>query len=197
MLTIACSLFSLQDIPGIDYQDNASIMAQISESWWLKHESCKHMLAILVYKDNKEILSNPTKLPPGDTRRVPRKNEVQAMADERATTKADCPIKKYSDIDHQMKKARVNGMCSQIEKNLVKSIVSQIIVMPENEQIYKSMLGKLKYQEKIVQLINKLPGLATTDEVPESVGMTKDDDNDNSVGDGGGSDSETIFQLFV
>jgi hypothetical protein len=55
------------DNPGIDYQDNASILAQIFKTWWLEHESCKYMLVILVHKDKKYISLIPTKLPPGDT----------------------------------------------------------------------------------------------------------------------------------
>ncbi len=73
-LTIACSLVVLpQDIAVVDYQNNASIMAQISKSWRLKYESCKYMLAIQVHKHNKEILSNLTKLPPGNTQGVSTK----------------------------------------------------------------------------------------------------------------------------
>jgi hypothetical protein len=47
------------------------------------------------------------------------------------------------------------------------------------------MLGVTKYQEKIVQLMNKLPGLATTDYVAmNSINMTKDGDDNDDVEDG-------------
>ncbi len=64
------------------------------------------------------------------------------------------PVKIYNNVDHKL-----SGMRSQIEKNLVELIFLQINVMGQNEEIYKSMLGMTKYQEKIVQLLNKLPAV--------------------------------------
>ncbi len=159
-------------------------MAQVSESWWLEHESYKYMLAILVHNDKKDILSNPITLPPCSTQSVTRKNKAQVLADEWATAKMEHPVEKNSDIGYQIKKAWVNGMRSQVEKNLVESIVTQINVMQQNEQIYKSMLGKTKCHEKIIQFMNKLPGLTTTDKMAETVNMTKNDDDDNNLRDG-------------
>jgi hypothetical protein len=57
----------LQDVAFIDYNYNAMIWKQISNTGWLKHKSCKYLLSILVHTDNKDISSNLTKLPPGDT----------------------------------------------------------------------------------------------------------------------------------
>jgi hypothetical protein len=76
-------------------------------------------------------------------------------------------------------------MRSQVEKTQVESIVSQIDVVLQNEEIYKSMLCEIKYQEKIVQLMNKPPGLATADEVVmETIDMTKGGDDDDDMEDG-------------
>jgi hypothetical protein len=56
--------------------------------------------------------------------------------------------------------------------------------MRQNEEIYKSMLGEIMYQEKIVQLMNKLPGLVATEIVStETIDMAKDGDDDNNVED--------------
>jgi hypothetical protein len=91
----------------------------------------------------------------------------------------------YDNVDHQLKKVKVDGMCSQVEKNLVESIVSQVNVMRQNEEIYKSMLGMTKYQEKIVQLMNNLTSLAATDNVAtDNINMTKDGDDNGDVEDG-------------
>ena len=81
------------------------------------------------------------------------------MAEVRRAAKADRPVEKYGDVDHQMKKVRIDGMRSQVDKNIVDSIVSQIGVMRDNADIYKAMFGEEKYRKKIAQLMNKLPGL--------------------------------------
>ena len=81
------------------------------------------------------------------------------ISDERAAAKAVCLVEKYGDVDHEMKKVRVDGMRSQVDKNIVEAIVSQINVMRDNAEIYIAMFGEDKYREKVGQLLNKLPGL--------------------------------------
>jgi hypothetical protein len=187
-LTLILAVY-LQDVAYLDYNDNGSIWEQISSTWWLKHKSCKYMLAILVHKDNKDISSNPTNLPPGDTQKEARKNKADRLADERATARAARPVDIYDNVDHQLKKAKVVKSRSQVEKNLVESIVSQINVMRQNEEIYKSMLGMTKYQEKIVQLMNKFPRLAAADDVAtDTINMTKDGDDNDAVEDDNDTD---------
>ncbi len=124
------------------------------------------------------------------------------LAKERATARSACPISIYDNVDHELKKANVDGMRSQVEKNLVESIVSQINVMRQNEEIYKTMLGVTKFQEKIVQLMNELPGLATTENAApaDSIDMTNDGNvNDDADVDDDGNfiDKGLFFQLFA
>jgi hypothetical protein len=120
------------------------------------------MLTIFVHKDNKDISSNPTALPAGDTRKSICANKEHKIREERSAAKAVRPIEKYGNVDHQIKKARVDGMCFQAEDIKVKTIIAQINVLRENEVIYKSMMGSDKYQEKMVRLMNQMPGMGET-----------------------------------
>ncbi len=121
-----------QDVLGVYYDDEADVYNHISPSWWLEHESSKYMLTIFVHKDNKHILSNPTRLPPG-MREVICKEKEQALSDKQATAKAKCPVT-HGDVDHQIKMAWIAGMHSHVEKPNLECIVMQINVMRENEQ---------------------------------------------------------------
>ena len=85
------------------------------------------------------------------------------MREERKAAKAERPIEKYGNVDHQIKKARVNGMRSQAEDMKVNAIIAQINGLCKNEAIYKSMMGAAKYQEKMVQLMNQMPGMGETE----------------------------------
>ena len=58
----------LQDKPGLDYNDPVAIDAEVPLGWWLRDDSCKYILSVFVHKDNKDISTRPTKLPPGPTR---------------------------------------------------------------------------------------------------------------------------------
>ena len=161
------------NVPGVDYQGNDSIMSQVLPLWWLKHDSCKFMLAIFVYKDNKDLSSQPTTLPPGDSCESARKKRHSAIQEERAIARVARPVdlsvsvERYGDVDHQMKKVRVDGMQFQADKIATNTIVTQIKVMRENADVYKATMGEAKDNEQLVALINKMPGM--TPNTPELI----------------------------
>jgi hypothetical protein len=161
------------NVPGVDYQGNDSIMSQVLPLWWLKHDSCKFMLAIFVNKDNKDLSSQPTTLPPRDSRKSARKKRHSAIQEERAIAQVARPVdlsvsvERYGDVDHQMKKVRVDGMQFQADKIATNTIVTQIKVMRENADVYKATMGEAKDNEQLVALINKMPGM--TPNTPELI----------------------------
>jgi hypothetical protein len=136
------------------------------------------MLTIFVHKDNKDISSNLTALPVGGPQRELRENKQHELREERKAAKAVCPIEKYGDVDHQIKKARVDGMRSQAEEIKVNTIIAQINVLRENEAIYKSMMCAVKYQEKMVQLMNQMPGMGEMEMAVDLSQLPNEDDKD-------------------
>jgi hypothetical protein len=44
-----------------------TISEEIPATWWLEHKSYKYILSVLVLKNNKDISTQPTKLPLGPT----------------------------------------------------------------------------------------------------------------------------------
>jgi hypothetical protein len=142
----------------------------IPHDWWLADESCKYILSVLVHKDNKDISTKPTKQSPGPTRAVQREKKTKETAKERSAAKAERPItvvqpdgtfvlEKYGYVDHQSKKAKVDGMRSVIDKNRVDAIMSQISVMRSLEDIYVGRMGRDEYERRLVGLANQMPGL--------------------------------------
>ena len=129
---------------GVDYDDGLLVWANIPEGWWLNHDVCKYILSCLVHKDNKDITMKPTQQPSGHSRIEARNRKEKALEVERAITKADRPVEKYGDVDHQIKKFRVEGMQSQVLKNRVDAIKThvdairtQIELMQQMESVYR------------------------------------------------------------
>jgi len=160
----------LQGKLGLNYDDPIAVNEEIPHSWWLADESCKYILSVLVHKDNKDLSTRPTKHPPGPTRAAVREKKSKETAKERSAVKAQRPIKvtqtdgmvaveKYGDVDHQAKKAKVDGMCSVIDKNRVDAIMSQISVMRGLEEIYVGRMGREEYERRLVNLVNQMPGM--------------------------------------
>ena len=76
-------------------------------------------------------------------------------------------VEKFGDVEHQIKKARVDGMRSLIDKNKVDALVAQINMLKQTEDVYVAMMGQEKYNEKVVHLMNQMPGM---EKLPEAVG---------------------------
>ena len=160
----------LQGKLGLNYDDPVAVNKEIPHSWWLADESCKYILSVLVHKDNKDLSMRLAKQPPGPTRAAVREKKTKETAKERSAVKAQRPIKvtqtdgmvaveKYGDVDHQAKKAKVDGMRSVIDKNRVDAIMSQISVMRGLEEIYVGRMGREEYERRLVNLVNQMPGM--------------------------------------
>jgi hypothetical protein len=149
----------------IDKNDIDSIIVQVPENWWITAESCKYMLACFVHKSNPDLNIDPKAAPAGATRESGRKVKKAALEEVRAVAKAARPVEKkgvekLGDVDHQIKKARVDGMRSQVAKNQIDAIVQQIKVMRENEEILVGVHGKKEYDRMtIAALVIKMPGV--------------------------------------
>jgi hypothetical protein len=160
----------LQGKLGLNYDDPVAVNEEIPYNWWLVDKSCKYILSVLVHKDNKDLSTRLAKQPPGPTRAAVREKKTKETEKERSAAKAQRPIKvakpdglveveKYGDVDHQAKKAKVDGMRSVIDKNRVDAIMSQISVMRGLEEIYISRMGREEYERRLVNLVNQMPGM--------------------------------------
>ena len=160
------------------------------------------MLACFVHKCNPDLNIDPKAAPAGATRESGRKVKKAESEKVRAVAKADRPVgkgvEKLGDVDHQIKKARVDGMRSQVAKNQIDAIVQQIKVMRENEEILVGVHGKKEYDRMIAALVIKMPGveqvvsrkpppLVDLMHTPSSLG---DDDDDIGDMDDDGDDDE-------
>jgi hypothetical protein len=73
--------------------------------------------------------------------------------------KAHWSVEKDGDVDHQMKKVKVAGLQSVVKKNQVDEIISQMDVMQRMKDMHVKIMGQEKYDEKIVPLMNQIPGM--------------------------------------
>ena len=93
-----------------------------------------------------------------------RGRKEKALEVKRAVAKADRTVEKLGDVDHQIKKIRVEGLQSLVLKNRadaiktrVDAIRTQIELMQKMESVYVRKMGQSKYDDMIVSLINQLP----------------------------------------
>jgi hypothetical protein len=156
-------------------------MGNISNTWWLTHPSCQFMLSCFVHKDNKDIFMNAADLPSGKTREIARKDKSNLLVEAGAMAKVNCPVI-YGDVEYQMKKARVDRVASQINRNKIAIINEQIKMMRDQEEMFESAYGEDTYRSMILGLMNGLPGLMKQQKDGTAVDMEEldNDNNDNN-----------------
>ena len=153
----------------MDYDDPVAVSDEIPATWWLEHKSCKYILSVLVHKNNKEISTQPTKLPPGPTRKEVREKSRKTIEKDRAATKLTRPTEvvidgsiktvTLGDVERDTKIAQVDGMHSVIDKNKIDSIERQILVMQSLKNVYVKRMGRESYERQLLHLVNQLPGM--------------------------------------
>jgi hypothetical protein len=160
------------------------------------------MLACFVHKSNPDLNIDPKAAPAGATRESGRKVKKAALEEVRAVAKAARPVgkgvEKLGDVDHQIKRARVDGMRSQVAKNQIDAIVQQIKVMRENEEILVGVHGKKEYDRMIAALVIKMPGVeqVVSRKQPPLVDLMQtptsgdDDDDDDDENDNNDDDND-------
>ena len=154
----------------LDYDDPVAVATQIPPTWWMEHPSCKYILSVLVHKDNKDISTDPAKLPAGPKRNDIRKVTKRTVEKERANDRVQRVVARGSsgdvsvvsekdDVDQLAKKAKIDGMWSVINLKKIEAINTQIAVMERLENVYVARMGRDAYERKLVNLANKLPDM--------------------------------------
>ena len=100
------------------------------------------MLAVLVHKDNPDVCSDPTSVAPGGTCATARKNKEITLNEERVMGKVSRPVETHGDVEHQIKKARIQGMHLHVAKINIDAIIAQVSALHENKDVLIEALGR-------------------------------------------------------
>jgi hypothetical protein len=81
-------------------------------------------------------------------------------------------------VEYKLKKARIEGMNSQIDKNNIVNIFEQIKLMKDQEEMLVMAYGRDTYKSMVLGLMNGLPGLKKQQLPPDETGSNGDEDGD-------------------
>jgi hypothetical protein len=165
-------------VEGVDYNHTESILEKVPDNWWLSHATCNFMQCCFVHKDNKDIFTHVTALPAGRTVAVMRLEKAEEISEARAVAKMMRPVT-HGDVEYKMKKARIEGMNSQIDKNNIANIFEQIKMMKDQEEMLVMAYGRDTYKSMVLGLMNGLPGLKKQQLPQGKTGGNSDDENNN------------------
>jgi hypothetical protein len=148
--------------------DVEEILVLVSNTW--EYTYAKSFLAKKVHRNNKEISSVVSHLPPGKTRKQQRKEAEARTVEDRSNARAVCQAADDAAGERRALQLRMAKMA--MVKSQTDSISLQLRLFQDHKDHFISKHGELKWIERVNALLDKLPNPAIdadeeiTDPVP-------------------------------
>ena len=134
-------------------------MEHVPEDYWLKGANTRCLLAAMVHRSNKEVVTICSALNPGQTRENQRRNAAARVQTEREETSV-ARKRNHNNLDEneewQRKTRHTIGQMTVV-KSQNDLVSSQLHLYQENKESFISIMGEEKYHETIMSLLKKLP----------------------------------------
>jgi hypothetical protein len=114
------------------------------------------MLACFVHKDCKDISMRPLDLPPGRTRVEAREDSHRTLEGETEVGMSKHLPDQFTEIEQELKQARVVGMKAQAAQIAIQTIQAKIHMLRENLDVYIKMNGQLAYNKMLSGLVTRM-----------------------------------------
>ena len=134
------------------------------------------MLACFIHKDCKDISMRPMDLPPGRTRVEAREESRRTLEGEREVATSKRPSEQVTDVERQLKQARVVGMKAQAAQIAIQTIQAKIQTLRENSDVFIEINGQRAYNEMLAGLVSRMTRMGDEEvremTTPVSVGIS-------------------------
>jgi hypothetical protein len=136
----------------------------------------------MVHRTNKELATQCSSLPAGQSREIQRSKETAQVAAERAEARK--ARKRQDKDDVRVRRIRANIGETSLIKSRNDLVATQLQLYNNNKSSFVAAMGEEAYDNKIIELLSKRPG-------PEKVPIgcadydndNKEDDDDNDASD--------------
>jgi hypothetical protein len=147
------------------------------------------MLACFVHKDCKDFSMHPLDLPLGCTRVEAREESRRTLEGEMEEAMSKRPPDRFTEVEQQLKQARVVGMKAQAAQIATQTIQAKIHTLRENSDVYIEMNGQQAYNEMPAGLVSRMTRMGDKEvhkmTTPVSVGYSflSDQSSDHAIED--------------
>ncbi len=98
----------------------------------------------------------PLDLPPGRTRVEAREESRRTLEGEKEEAMSKRPPDRLTEVEQQLKQARVVGMKAQAAQIAIETIQAKIHMLRENLEVYIEMNGQHAYNEMLAGLVSQM-----------------------------------------
>jgi hypothetical protein len=158
--------------------DDEDVISQMPDDYWLRGTNTRCLLACMVHRTNKEIAATCASLPRGQTRETQRINAAARVTKEREDARE--ARKRSMDYDRSERRIRTSIGEMSVIKSRNDIVATQLRLYNDNKDSFIAAMGEDAYNNKIIELLGKLP-----DPSSPSVGggVANDDDDEDSGSD--------------
>ena len=118
----------------------------------------------------------PMDLPPGRTRVEAREESRRTLEGEREVATSKRPSEQVTDVERQLKQARVVGMKAQAAQIAIQTIQAKIQTLRENSDVFIEINGQRAYNEMLAGLVGRMTRMGDEEvremTTPVSVGIS-------------------------
>ena len=118
----------------------------------------------------------PMDLPPGRTRVEAREESRRTLEGEREVATSKRPSEQVTDVERQLKQARVVGMKAQAAQIAIQTIQAKIQTLRENSDVFIEINGHRAYNEMLAGLVSRMTRMGDEEvremTTPVSVGIS-------------------------
>jgi len=118
----------------------------------------------------------PMELPPGRTRVEAREDSRRTLEGEREVATSKRPSEQVTDVERQLKQARVVGMKAQAAQIAIQTIQAKIQTLRENSDVFIEINGQRAYNEMLAGLVSRMTRMGDEEvremTTPVSVGIS-------------------------
>ena len=118
----------------------------------------------------------PMDLPPGRTRVEAREESRRTLEGEREVATSKRPSEQVTDVERQLKQARVVGMKAQAAQIAIQTIQAKIQTLRENSDVFIEINGQRAYNEMLAGLVSRMTRMGDEEvremTTPVSVGIS-------------------------
>ena len=160
----------------LSVEESDRVVREMPKEYWLKGAMTQHLLACIVHRRNKEIVTQCSLLPAGKLRENQRRNAASRVANDQANARK----KHESDDVEEMKAKRIRLMIGQggLITTKINAITAQVELYNRNKSSLVSAMGQEAYDNKILELISQLPNPNLIPDGHVNVDENDDDSND-------------------
>ena len=134
--------------------DDDEVIPSIPSDFWLKGCKTRCLLACMVHRTNKEIASSVASLNPAQSREIQCNNATARITAERHTA---CKTRKRESDDETHKRIQNQIGHMSIIKAQNDIVSTQLCLYNENRDAFVAAMGEAEYNNKIIELLKKLP----------------------------------------